>query len=139
MKEKAYEIARYCGYDGYQRALATKVYKFFDKKTGSGGNVNAILAEELHKPVPKKFRRSKVYAIFKDNIWVASLVEMESLSSNIKLVKNFLFAIDIFTKYALVKALKDKKSKTILNAVMEIVNESNRKLNKLWVDQEREF
>ena len=45
MKEKASEIARYCGYDGYQRALATKVYKFFDKKTGSGGNVNVILAE----------------------------------------------------------------------------------------------
>ena len=64
---------------------------------------------------------------------------MESLSSNIKLVKNFLFAIDIFTKYASVKALKDKKGKTILNTVMEVVNESNRKLNKLWVDQEREF
>ena len=89
--------------------------------------------------MPKKFRRSKVYAIFKDNIWVASLAEMESLFLNIKLVKNFLFAIDIFTKYASVKAVKDKKGKTILNAVMEIVSESNHKLNKLLVDQEREF
>ena len=32
LKDGAYEIARNCGYDGYQRALASMVYKFFDKK-----------------------------------------------------------------------------------------------------------
>ena len=37
--------------DGYQRALARMVDKFFDKKTGSGINLNGQLAEELHKPV----------------------------------------------------------------------------------------
>ena len=42
-----------------------------------------------------------------------------------------------FPKYAWVKPLKDKKGKTVLNAFMEIVNESNRKPNKLWVDQGR--
>ena len=40
LKNRAYEIARNCKYDGYQRALATMVYKFFDKKTGSGVSVN---------------------------------------------------------------------------------------------------
>ena len=50
-----------------------------------------------------------------------------------------LFVIDIFTKYAWVKPLKDKKGKTVQNAFIEIVNESNRKPNKLWVDQGREF
>ena len=35
--------------------------------------------------------------------------------------------------------MKDKKGKTVLNAFIEIVNESNRKPNKLWVDQGREF
>ena len=44
--------------------------------------------------------------------------------------------MDIFTKYAWVKLLKDK---IFLNAFIEIVNESNRKPNKLWVDQGREF
>ena len=43
--------------------------------------------------------------------------------------------IDIFSKYAWVKPLKDKKGKTVLNAFIEIVNESNRKPNKLWVNQ----
>ena len=45
--------------------------------------------------------------------------------------------MDVFTKYAWVKSLKDKKDKTILNAFIKIVNESNRKPNKLWVDQEK--
>ena len=43
------------------------VYKFFDKKTRSGGSVNEQLAEELHKPFTKKFKRRKVYARLKAN------------------------------------------------------------------------
>ena len=65
MKERAYEIARNHGYNGYQKALASMVYKFFDKKTASGVSVNEQLAEELHKQVIKKFKRRKVYARFK--------------------------------------------------------------------------
>ena len=59
-KASAYEIARNRGYDGYQRALASMVYKIFDKKTGSRASVNAQLAEELHRPVIKKFKRRKI-------------------------------------------------------------------------------
>ena len=44
MKDRAYEIAGNCGYDEYQSALASIVYKIFDKKTGSGINVNEQLA-----------------------------------------------------------------------------------------------
>ena len=71
LKDRAYEIARNRGYDEYQRVLASMVYKFFHKKTGSGTSVNEQLAEELHKPVTKKFKRRKVYARFKNNIWGA--------------------------------------------------------------------
>ena len=58
------------------------VHKFFDKETASGASVNEELAQELHKPVIKKFKRRKVYTRFKDNIWAADLVDMESLSSS---------------------------------------------------------
>ena len=51
LKDRAYEITRNRNYDGYQRALASMVYRFFDKKTGSGISVNEQLAEELHKLV----------------------------------------------------------------------------------------
>ena len=49
VKEKASEIARNRKYYGYQRLLASMVYRCFDKKTGSGVSVNEQLAEELHK------------------------------------------------------------------------------------------
>ena len=61
------------------------------------------------------------------------------MSSNNKKVKYSLCVIDVFTKYAWVKLLKDKKGKRVLNAFMAIVNESNRKPNKLWIDQGRQF
>ena len=64
---------------------------------------------------------------------------MGSLSSKNRNVKYFLCVIDLFTKYAWITPLKEKKGKTVLNAFIEIVNESNRKPNKLWVDQGREF
>ena len=53
LKDKAYEIATNRGYDGFQRALASMVYKFLDKKIGSGISANEQLAEELHNPVIK--------------------------------------------------------------------------------------
>ena len=73
------------------------------------------------------------------DIWAADLAEMGSFSSKKKSVKYLLCVIDIFNKYAEVKTLKDKKGKTVLNAFFAIVNESNRKPNKLWVNQRKEF
>ena len=52
---------------------------------------------------------------------------------------NIYWVIDVSTKYAWVKPLKDKKGKKVFNAFIEIVNESNRKPRKLWVDQGIEF
>ena len=66
------------------------VFKCFDKKTGSGVSVNEQLAEELHKPIIKKFKRRKVYARFKDNIWAGDVAEMGSLSSKNRNVRYLL-------------------------------------------------
>ena len=69
----AFDIAKNPKYDGYQRDLASMVYRFFDNKTSSGAIKNKImskkeLAEELHKPIIKKTETRKVYSIFIDNI-----------------------------------------------------------------------
>ena len=50
-----------------------------------------------------------------------------------------LYVIDIFSKYAWVVPLKDKKGITITNAFQKILKESNRKPNKIWVDKGSEF
>ena len=102
MKDGDYEIARNHNYDGYQTALASIVYKGFDKKTWSGVSVNEQLAEQLHKPVSKKIKRRNFYARFKDNIWVADLTKMESLFSENKNVKCLLCAMDVSTKNTII-------------------------------------
>ena len=75
LRDKAFNIAKNPKYDGYQRGLASMVYKFFDKKSKGNGVANneikqlLILAEELHKPIIRNFKERTVYSGFKDNIW----------------------------------------------------------------------
>ena len=131
-------------YDGYQRGLASMVYKFFDKKSKeSGVNItlefNEQLAEELHKAIIRKFKKRTVYSRFKDNIWEADLADMQLISTFNKGFRFLLCAVDIFSKYAWVVPLKDKKSVSIVDAFQKILKESERKPNKILVDKESEF
>ena len=64
---------------------------------------------------------------------------MQSLSKYNKEIKYLLCAIDLFSKYAWVIPIKDKKGITITNAFQKILKESNRKPNKIWVDKGSEF
>ena len=140
LRDKAYDIASNPEYDGYQRGLASMVYKFFDKKsTGSGFKSSSILADELHKPIIKKFDKIKVYSQLKDNIWGVDLADMQSLSRKNKGIKYLFCVIDLYIKYAFVVPLKDKKEIIIVNAFNKIIKQSNGKPNKIWVDQGGEF
>ena len=65
MTDRAYEIARNHKYHGYQRALASMIYKIFDEKTGSEVSVNEELDEELHKPVIKNIKNEKTKPFLK--------------------------------------------------------------------------
>ena len=154
LRDKAFNIAKNPKYDGYQRGLASMVYKFFDKKsTGSGRHSssallivnnndttqNLQLAKELHKSIIKKLKKRKVYSGFKDNIWDADLANMQLISKFNKGFRFLLCLIDIFSKYAWVVPLKDKKGISIVNAFKKILKESDRRSNKIWVDKGSEF
>ena len=121
------------------------VDKFFDKKSeGSGVNTklapqNQQLAEELYKPIIKKFTKRKIHAAFKDNTWGADLAIMQLLSRYNKGIRFLLYVIDIFSKYAWVVPLKDKKGVSIVTAFQSILKQSNRKPNKIWMDKGSEF
>ena len=71
-------------------------------------------------------------------MWGVHLADMQSLSKYNKGIKYFLCAIDLFSKYAWVFPLKDKKGTNIVNAFQKIISEG-RKPNKIWVDQDSEF
>ena len=144
LKNRAFDIAKNPKYDGYQRGLASMVYKFFDSKvSGSGAKhlpENKQLANELHKPIIRKFEKRKVYSTFKDNIWGVGLADMQLLSKYNKEIRFLLCLIDIFSKYAWVIPLKDKKGISIVKAFQSILKQSNsRKRNKIWVDKGSEF
>ena len=143
LKNKAFDIAKDPKYDEYQRGLASMVYNFFDSKvSGSGAKLipqNEQLANELHKPIIRKFEKRKVYSTFKDNIWGVDLADMQLLSEYNKGIRFLLCVIDIFSKYAWVVPLKDKKGVSIVKAFQSILKQSNRKPNKIWVDKGSEF
>ena len=142
LRDKAFKIASDPKYDGYQRGLASMVYKFFDKKSSGSGITNEFnyqLANELHKPVIKKFKKREVYSSFKDNIWGVDLADMQSLSKYNKGFKYLLCTNDLFSKYPWAVPIKDKKGTSTVNAFKKIVSKGQRKLNKIWVDQRSEF
>ena len=80
-----------------------------------------------------------MYSSFRDNIWGADLADKQLLSKFNKGFRFLLCVIDIFSKYAWVFHLKDKKGISIVNAFQIILKECNRKPNKIWVDKGSEF
>ena len=140
LRDKAFDIAKNPKYDGYQRGLAPIVYKFFDKKSKcSGVNIemmhNEQLAEELHKLIIRNFKKRTVYFGSKDNISGADLADMQLIG---KFNKGFRFLFLFFSKYAWVVPLT-KKSVSIVDAFQKILDDSNRKPNKIWVDKGSKF
>ena len=104
------------------------VYKFFDSKfSGSGAKLipeNEQLGNELHKPFIRKFEKIRVYSTFKDNIWGVGFADMQLLSKYKKGIRFLLCVIDIFSKYAWVVLLKDKKGISIVKAFQSILKQS---------------
>ena len=146
LKNKALKVAASPKVNGYQRGLAAMVYKFFNERTkGSGLNFvknslnNKELAEELHKPIIKSFKRRKVYSSLKDNIWDVDLADMQLISKYNKGIRYLLCVIDLFSRYSWVIPLKYKKGESIVEGFKKILDDSNRKPSKIWVDHGREF
>ena len=118
LKDKAFKIASDPKYDGYQRGLASMVHTLFDKKFKGSGIINE-----------PNYQLARVYSYFRDNIWGDDLADMQSQSKYNKGIKYLLCAIDLFSKYAWVVPIKDKKGTSIVNTFKKII--SKRKRNKI--------
>ena len=128
LRDKAFEIASNQKYDFYQKESASMIYKFFDKKYS--GNGVAMLANKFCANLQmnfisrslKKFKKIKVCSSFKDNISGVYLADMQSRSKYNRGIRYLLCSIDLFSKYAWVIPLKDKRRVTIVNAFQKIVD-----------------
>ena len=114
LKNKALKIATDPKVNGYQRSLEAMVYKFFNERTKGSGIENKILTNELHKPIIKNFKRRKVYSNFKENIWGVDLADMTLVSKFNKGIEYLFCVIDLFSRYAWVISLKNKKRESIV-------------------------
>ena len=115
------------------------------KTSGSGiknkniSNKSEELPEELNKTIIRKFNKRKVESAFIDNIWDADHADMQLISKFNKRFRFILCVIDIYSKYAWVIPLKNKKGIKITNPFQKILEESNRKPSKIWVGKGSEL
>ena len=87
----------------------------------------------------KNFKRRKVYSSFKDSIWGVDLADMSLISKFNKGIKYLLCAIDLFSRYSWVIPIKNKNGDSIVEGFKKILDNSNRRPNKIWVDHRKEF
>ena len=95
------------------------------------------LAEELHKPIKRKFKKRRVLVNSIDKIWAADLVDMQAFTKFNRGVKYLLAVIDILSKYSWLIPLKDKTGKSVASVLKTIFKE--RKPEKMWVEKGKEF
>ena len=120
------------------------VCKIFDKKSAGVGIKNEIkqndkLVEDMQELIIIKFEKRNVYSLFKDNIWGDDLANMQLIRKFNKGIRFLLCVIDIFSKYAWVARLKDKKGTAVTNAFQKLLDKSRCKRNKIWLDKVSEF
>ena len=97
-----------------------------------------MLAEELHKPVKRKFRKRRVLVSGNNKIWAADLADMRAFAKYNNGNTFLLLVIDTFNKYGWIIPLKNKEGKTVVKAFKTIFEEG-RIPEKLWTDKGREF
>ena len=92
LRDKAIIIAKNLKYDGYQRQVVSMLINSFDKKISDGAvkieimSNKELLAQELDKPIIRKFEKRKVHSSFIDNIGGDDLDDTQLIS---KLIKGF--------------------------------------------------
>ena len=121
------------------------------KRMGLGIQWSNELADELHKPIRRKFQKRKVVAKTVDDIWTADLVEMIPLAKYNKGFKYLLMVIDVFSKFGWIVPLKTKTGVAVANAFKRLFKEveeegkegeggSRRRVpTRLWTDKGKEF
>ena len=114
-RDKAFEIASDPKYYGFQRGLASMVYKFYGEKSSGSGITNEPNYQLANKPIILKFKKRKIYSSFRDNVLGVDLADMQW-----------------------VVTIKDKKGVSIVNEFQRLISEG-RKPNKIWVEQVSEF
>src|SRR6185312_4712697 len=97
------------------------------------------LADELHKPVKRKFDTRHVFAAKKDWTWGMDLADMNTWKDDNDDYRYILLVIDVFTRWGEGRPLRTKSGTEVLAALKDICAEHKRIPHSLWVDEGTEF
>ena len=97
------------------------------------------LAKELLKPKRRRFPRRKVFSGSVDSIWTADLLDIHQYTRQNRGFKFILVVLDVFSRYAWTRPLKNKTGKEVSLAFEDIIRKDGRKPRKLWTDRGTEF
>ena len=97
------------------------------------------LADELHKTVRRHFPKHRVWATGIDQIWAVDLIDMQHYAKYNDGYKCLLAAIDVFSKYGWITALKSKSGTEVACALKHIIDGSGGKPELVWSDKGNEF
>ena len=97
------------------------------------------LVKELLKPKKIRFKRRKVYSPSVDDTWTADLADFHKYSRQNRGYNFILVVLDVFSRYAWARPLKNKTGVQCANAFEDILIKSGRKPKRLWCDRGTEF
>ena len=119
--------------------MSTDVYEKAKRQRVDAPAWKKQLTKELLKPKRRRFRRRKVCANGGiDAIWTADLLDIHQYARQNKGYKFILVVLDIFTRYAWARPLKNKTGVSVASALEDILY-NGRKPTKLWTDEGTEF
>ena len=108
------------------------------RKLSWGIEWSSTLADGMHKPIRRKFKKRRVFASGVDAIRTADLVDMQSFAKSNKGYKFILVIIDVFSKFGWGVPLKTKTGSEVAKAFQELWT-THKPPQKLWTDRGREF
>jgi hypothetical protein len=97
------------------------------------------LADELHKPVRRHFRKRRVLVRGIDAVWAVDLIDMQHYAKDNDNFKFILAVIDVFSKFGWMRALKNKTGGEVAHALNDIITTSGRRPLQTWCDKGTEF
>ena len=125
------------GLENFYRVLKEKNIKISRKELKEW--LSTQEAYTRHRRILKKFPRNKVITRGIDDLWQIDLADMQNIARFNENFRYLVTCIDVFSKYACVLPIKNKQSKSVLDAFKNIIRNSGRKPNNFQSDQGTEF
>ena len=97
------------------------------------------LARELLKSKQNRFSRRRIFSPNVNSIWTMDLLDIHQFARHNKNYRFILVVLDIFSRFAWARPLKNKSGVSVAKAFEDIISESDKKPHKVWSDRGTEF